>query len=182
VRAIFIVVSLTLFCSTSASAKADYLQCQDVAHSTPAFDQPILKLTSAFRTYTLQMQQLNESFADYREVWQLMGPDYYYGGCKGGCSPGYELRKIHRKMVSAIDNARSARTSLTQLTSVDFVNALDAVNSWVIPNDAHDLQSGYPEVPSYLVERNPFDASKMKEPVRAEYLYLGQAFRNAKYF
>ena len=87
---------------------------------------------------------------------------------------------IHRKMMSAIDDARSARTLLTQLTSVEFVSNLDTVNSWVIPNDACDLQSGYPEIPSYLVEANPFNASRMKEPSRAKHLYLGQAIETAK--
>jgi hypothetical protein len=147
-------------------------------------NEPMLKVAAACQTYTSAMQKLGQIEPDYQDVWQMLGAVYYEPGCHGGCDPRYTLNKLKREMVTLIDNARSARISFVQLTSIDFVNKVDEVHGWVIPNDAHDLQSGYPIMPGFVDRPNPFsetyNESKISLAIESKYVYLRQAWNQSK--
>jgi hypothetical protein len=88
----------------------------------------------------------------------------------------YYLERSKREMTRSIESANASRAALVQLTSINFVNNLDAANSWVIPNDVHELQSGYPVVPSFLNKTYPFSEA-YNEPtvdraIKSRHVYL----------
>ena len=176
-----ILVALLL---TPIGARASSEGVTDVSFSagkSVVDDEPLLNVSSVCRTYSDLMWDLHNSVVDYRDIWELLGPDYYRD-----CDiidPRYTLNRAKRDLSTLIESARRARAAFVQVTSIDFVDKWDLMNDWVIPNDVHDLQMGYPKVPSFLNKTNPFNEiyndSRIWQIVESKCAYLRLANQRA---
>ncbi len=172
----FILVALLLTPVGATAADADVASHPLIFSpgTSVAAQKPVLKVSSACQTYTSLMENLRVCVNDYRDIWELLGPDYYRA-----CDiidPRYTLNKAKRELTTLIESARGARAAFVQVTSIDFVDKLDLMNDWYIPGNARDLQLGYPHVPAFLNKTNPFNEtyneSRIGQIVESKCTYL----------